>query len=183
MRIEDLTLEPCVKPRERVRDKLGEQITDEPDRVYQADLKYIWVEETGWTYLHTIIDCCTSQWLAYVYKVLLGVSQLAGLSGGSLTLDTRPRRPGARSGESTTRRADVPTPRADPWENRRSRPPGTAEAIGEPVEGDTPPTAWPPRHASLTLARSRPLLTHPERHLCTIGTAEFGRRSDCWTTR
>lgn len=75
MRIENLTLEPCVQPRERVRKTPGEQITDAPDEVYQADLKYVWVEEIGWTYLHTIIDCCTSQWLAYVYDLHCGARE------------------------------------------------------------------------------------------------------------
>lgn len=67
MTLENLTLEPCVQPRQRVRKKPGKQITEAPDVAYQADLKYVWVEEEGWTYLHNLVDCCTAEWLGYVY--------------------------------------------------------------------------------------------------------------------
>jgi putative transposase len=64
MRIEGLTLEPCVQPpRVRVRKHAGKRITEAPDVAYQMDIKWVWCGRDGWAYLHNAIDTCTNEWL------------------------------------------------------------------------------------------------------------------------
>jgi transposase InsO family protein len=64
---EDLLLDPGDPPRVRVRKTPGSQIEDKPDTVYQMDTLYVWVDTVGWLYLDTVVDCCTSEWLAHVF--------------------------------------------------------------------------------------------------------------------
>lgn len=76
MKIENLALEPCFQPpRQRIPKQSGAQITDRPDVAYQMDLKYVWCGRDGWAYLHNCIECCTSEWLGYVFSKRCGANE------------------------------------------------------------------------------------------------------------
>lgn len=73
---ENLTLEPCVQPpRVRVPKHPGKQITEAPDLAYQLDMKYIWCGRDGWGYLQNIAECCTSEWMGYVFSKRCGARE------------------------------------------------------------------------------------------------------------
>lgn len=63
MKKENLTPEPCVQPRVRVRKHPGKQLTEAPDIAYQLDIKYVLCGRDGWGYLQNVAECCTSDGL------------------------------------------------------------------------------------------------------------------------
>lgn len=68
MHLEHKTLEPCVQPaRVRIPKQRGKQVQGVPDVAYQMDLKYIDCGNDKWAFLTSAIDCCTGEWLAYVF--------------------------------------------------------------------------------------------------------------------
>lgn len=76
MRIENLTLDPCVQPpRVRVKKHSGKQITSAPDIAYQMDMKWVWCGQDGWAYLQNIVECCTSEWLGYTLDKFCGARE------------------------------------------------------------------------------------------------------------
>lgn len=76
MRAEHLTLEPCVQPpRPRIPKQRGKQLTAEPDVAYQMDMKYIDCGDDLWAYLQSVVDCCTGEWLAYVFSFRSGAKE------------------------------------------------------------------------------------------------------------
>lgn len=80
MRAENLALEPCFQPpRRRIAKQSGAQITARPDEAYQMDLKYVWCGRDGWAYLHSVVECCTSEWLGYVLSKRCGANEAVEL--------------------------------------------------------------------------------------------------------
>jgi transposase InsO family protein len=68
-----------VVERTRVRKHPGRQITDHPDVAWQMDLKYVWCGRDGWAFLQNVVDCCTSEWLGYVFRKTAGAPDACDL--------------------------------------------------------------------------------------------------------
>jgi transposase InsO family protein len=79
LKAERLLLPPCVVERTRVRKHPGRQITDHPDVAWQMDLKYVWCGRDGWAFLQNVVDCCTSEWLGYVFRKTAGAPDACDL--------------------------------------------------------------------------------------------------------
>ncbi len=75
MKLENLTLEPCVQPRLRVRKHPGKLLTEAPDLAYQMDMKYVWCGRDGWAYLQNVVETCTSEWLGYEFSKRCGARE------------------------------------------------------------------------------------------------------------
>lgn len=76
MRVEHLTLEPCVQPtRVRIPKQRGKQLVSMPDVAYQMDIKYIDCGNDKWAYLTSVVDCCTGEWLSYVFSYRCGARE------------------------------------------------------------------------------------------------------------
>lgn len=83
MRKEHLLLPPAVPPRRtRVPKHPGRQITDAPNQAWQADLKYVWCGRDGWAYLQNTVECCTSEWLGYVFDQRCGAQEAIRMLNG-----------------------------------------------------------------------------------------------------
>ena len=125
MKKEHLTLQPCVQPpRVRVRKHPGKQLTEAPDLAYQMDMKYVWCERDGWAYLQNVVECCTSEWLGYVFSKRCGAREATQL----LDRVVQERFPAACKAPGTKLRIDNgPAYRADAFL-------GHATALGFDVE-------------------------------------------------
>lgn len=69
-------------PRTRLKKRPGKQITSAPDVAWQLDLKYIDCGRDGWAYLQNVVDCCTSEWLGYVFDPFCGADEAIRLISG-----------------------------------------------------------------------------------------------------
>lgn len=68
MRLERLTLDPCVQRRGRIPKQRGLQLSIAPDMAYQMDMKYVICGRDGYGYLQSVVDTCTGEWLGYVFS-------------------------------------------------------------------------------------------------------------------
>lgn len=70
-RLDGLTLPPNKPdPRRRRVSRKGSQLAPVPDMWWSGDITYIWCGRDGWAYLYNIVDCCTMEWIAYVFSPL-----------------------------------------------------------------------------------------------------------------
>lgn len=76
MKKEHLLLPPAVPPRRtRIPKHPGRRITQAPNVAYQVDLKYVRCGRDGWACLQNAVDCCTSEWLDYVFDQRCGAAE------------------------------------------------------------------------------------------------------------
>ena len=84
-RLDGLTL-PANKPDPRRRRVLrkGAQLAPVPNMWWSGDITYIWCGVDGWAYLYNIVDCCTMEWIAYVFSPLCRAEEARELLGKAI---------------------------------------------------------------------------------------------------